>query len=146
MHDIPSAVAVDGDVGSSVTVVIARHGFIRVQAPLNCLKNIVRTSQDIPNAARGNLPENGKVSASVAIVIAGNNFVSVCAIKTALVCKADFARNFRLDGRSAVRCPAVDVKHTRRPGKISRAGVRVNSVDCAEHAPRGVKDSDVVSL
>lgn len=66
--------------------------------------------------------------------------------KTALVCIADFARDFPLEGRSTISRPAVDVKHTRRPCEISRAGVRVNSVDCTEQSRCKVQDTDVVSL
>lgn len=66
--------------------------------------------------------------------------------KTALVCKADFACDFCLDGRSAIRRLAVDVKHARRPCEISGAGVRVNPVNGTEQARRHVKDTDVVSL
>ncbi len=62
----------------------------------------------------------------------------------ALVCRADFARDFRLEGRSAVSRPAIDVKHTRCPGEISCAGVRVNAGDGTEQSPRHVKDTDVV--
>ncbi len=64
--------------------------------------------------------------------------------KTALVCKADFTRDFCLDCRSAVSRLTVDVKHTRRPVEISRVGVRINPGDGTEHSQRTVKDNDVV--
>ncbi len=66
--------------------------------------------------------------------------------KTALPSRAHFACNFRLEGRSTISRLAVDVKHTRRPGEVSRAGVRINPGDFTEQSRRHVKDTDVVSL
>ncbi len=64
--------------------------------------------------------------------------------KTALIGKADFTRDFRLECRSAVSRLTIDVKHTGCPGEISRAGVRVNAGDGTEQSRRHVKDTDVV--
>lgn len=63
-----------------------------------------------------------------------------------LVCKADFASYFRLKGRSSIRRPAIDVKHARRPGETSRAGVWVDPIDRAEQSGRNVEDTDIVSF
>jgi len=58
--------------------------------------------------------------------------INFFAKKTALVGKADFTRDFRLEGRSAVSRLTADVKHTHRSGEISRAGIRVNPGDCTK--------------
>ena len=47
LHDIPRSVTIDGNIGFAVAVVIARNRFIRIQAPINTVKSVVGTSQDI---------------------------------------------------------------------------------------------------
>ena len=79
LDDIPNAVPINGDVCFAVAVVVARHGFVGCQAPLISQRRIIRASQNKPNAASRNLSENRKVRSAVAVVIARNDSVAVCA-------------------------------------------------------------------